>query len=335
MNPDNSKEFGRLVDEATSIVHLTHVNPDADGTGSALAMHRWLVGRGRPSRVLLTEAPTRALSFLHEEGELEVGDGSELDESTLVIVYDVSNPARLGCFQEAVTAHRGKAVLFDHHDASGTDDSWLCFVDEGAGATSQVVYELFESLGVEVDERLAVPLYVALIADTGSFNYGKTTPRTHEIAGHLLAAGVDPLAIHGLMEGRHPLEGLRVAGEVLGKMEQDAEDSRIAFAQLSASQVARAGRGGLDSLHLVNYTIAIDGVVAGVLMSEVSEDLTRLSFRSKGDVSVVETARELGGGGHRNAAGASFPGTPDQARGPVLSTLRRHIQSQLGSPEKS
>jgi nanoRNase/pAp phosphatase (c-di-AMP/oligoRNAs hydrolase) len=334
--PAFTSRLRELIDGHEHFLHVTHVNPDADGVGSALAMHRWLKRQGKRSRVIVPSEFPAGLSFMHEKGEVEVGDPAELSPwpaDAVTIVYDVSSLRRFAGLEEALRAAEGPMLCIDHHDAA-TDFDCDSYIDESAGATGQMVQLLLEELGVELDPELAIPLYVAIIADTGSFNYGKTSPVTHRCAARLLEAGVDPLDVHGRLEGNHPHAALRAAGAAMARIELDPEDPRIACLVLDEALRSSAGPEGLEGLDLVNRTIAIRGVLAGVLIKEHGENESRLSFRSKGSVSVVEAARFFGGGGHRNAAGAAAERPPEAIKAEVLAKLREELSRQLGPPER-
>ncbi len=329
-----SNRLRELIDGHESFLHITHVNPDADGVGSALAMHRWLKRQGKRSRVIVPSEFPAGLSFMHEEGEVELGDPEELSpwpEDAVTIVYDVSSLRRFAGLETALRAAKGPMLCIDHH-AAETDFDCDSLIDQSAGATGQMVQLVLEQLGVELDLELAMPLYVAIVADTGSFNYGKTTPATHLCAARLLEAGVDPLDVHGHLEGNHPYEALRAAGEAVARIELDPQDPRIACLILDEDLRASAGPEGLEGLDLVNRTIAIRGVLAGVLIKQHGETESRLSFRSKGRVSVVEAARAFGGGGHPNAAGAAQDRPPEAIKAEVLAKLREELDRQLGPP---
>ena len=43
--------------------------------------------------------------------------------------------------------------------------------------------------------NIAIPLYVSLITDTGSFKYECTSADTHRMAAHLLESGVDSYSL--------------------------------------------------------------------------------------------------------------------------------------------
>lgn len=320
-----------IVARHDSFIHVTHVNPDADGLGSALAMHRWLRSKGKRSEVVVPSPVPRKIAFLVQPGEVRVvADASTLPSDAVYVMYDVANVSRLGGVAAAVRASKRPLVVFDHHDGAMEVEA-VAIVEEGAGATAQVVFDVLARWGAEITIDLAIPLYVAIVADTGSFNYGKTTPHTHDVAARLLRAGVDPLAIHGQLEGNRTLEAVRAGGEVLETLTVDPADARLAHATMTVAQYCGGGSDALEMLDLVNHTIALSGVLAGVLFIAAEPRLTRLSLRSKGDTSVVEVARAFGGGGHRNAAGATIQEPLEAVRDAVLSELRASLARQHGA----
>jgi len=332
VDDDKLKQLDALIERHDEFIHVTHVNPDADGIGSALAMSRYLTSLGKRSRVVIPSPLPRRLAFFTRPGEIQsviAPDIPHFSPDAVVALYDISNLGRLGTLEAPLRASRAPKVVFDHHDGDADLDG-LAFIDEGAGATGQVIFEVLEARHVHISVDLALPLYVALVADTGSFNYGKTSPRTHVIAAALLEAGVRPLEVHGMLEGTRSLAAVRALGEVVAGIQVDGEDSRIAHATLRHELLSTGGSEPLDAGDLVNYTIALDGVLAGVLFVQVEPRVTRLSFRSKAGVSVVETARALGGGGHMNAAGATVTAPLEEVRTRVLTHLRKSLGEQVG-----
>jgi phosphoesterase RecJ-like protein len=329
------RDLDALIRAHQHFLHVTHVNPDADGIGSALAMSRWLRQLGKTSRVVVPSPVPKRLQFLANGQEIGVATEASpvaIPGDAVVLVYDISTLSRLGVLEAPVRDFQGPRVVLDHHDGDVEFES-LALVDPSAGATAQVVFEILEAAGVPLTMDLALPLYVALISDTGSFNYGKTSPRSHEMAARLLAAGVKPLDVHGQLEGTRSLASLRALGEVLAAIEIDGQDSRLAHATLPHDLLHNGGSEPLDAGDLVKSTISLEGVQAGVLFVQASPTSTRLSFRSKGDVSIVEIAKSLGGGGHRNAAGATVNEPIDRVRETVLARMRESLRQQLGPPQ--
>src|SRR5699024_12528170 len=58
--------------------------------------------------------------------------------------------------------------------------------------SGEIMYELIDTLGVEVDLEMATCIYTALYTDCGSFKYSNTMPKTMRIAAALLEIGVKP-----------------------------------------------------------------------------------------------------------------------------------------------
>lgn len=335
MDPNAPQALRDLIAHGDRFFHVTHVNPDGDGIGSALAFHRYLLACGKRSEFVVPAPIPRRLEFLASPGDIRVLEAAELPlpSDAVYLIYDVSTLRRLGPLEETVRRSTRPVVVFDHHDGAIEFPS-IALVDEGAGATAQVVFDVLDEWGVPMTPEIALPLYVALLADTGSFNYGKTTPHTHDVAARLLQAGVDPLDVHGRLEGNRSLHAVRLGGEILRSLAIDAADPRVGHATMTLAQFQRGGAEAIDALDLVNHTISLSGVLAGVLLIEPSAGTSRLSLRSKGSTSIVEVARAFGGGGHRNAAGASVARPIDEVREEVLTCLRNEMLRQHGPPPR-
>ena len=72
---------------------------------------------------------------------------------------------------------------------------------------------------------------------------------------------------------------------------------------LSKKELYRFNAQPGDTEGLVNYALSLNGVKFAALFTE-KLDIVKMSFRSVGDFSVNEFAREnFNGGGHKNAAG--------------------------------
>jgi phosphoesterase RecJ-like protein len=81
-----------------------------------------------------------------------------------------------------------------------------------------------------------------------------------------------------------------------------------------------AGKDALEGF--INYPRSIVGVEVAVSFREEQGGAYRVSFRSKGRVDVAAVATGFGGGGHRNAAGCTVPGTLADVKRMVYESLR-------------
>src|SRR4029079_15419720 len=67
-----------------------------------------------------------------------------------------------------------------------------------ASSTGEVLHGLFQLLGIVITAEIAEPLYIALVTDTGRFQYTTTTPRALRLAADLVEAGAD---VHRVFQG--------------------------------------------------------------------------------------------------------------------------------------
>jgi phosphoesterase RecJ-like protein len=63
-------------------------------------------------------------------------------------------------------------------------------------------------------------------------------------------------------------------------------------------------------------------VEIGLLFREIRPGTVKVGFRSKGDIDISILAARFGGGGHRQAAGASLEGSLDEVKELVISAAR-------------
>ena len=157
---------------------------------------------------------------------------------------------------------------------------------------------------MKITEEIASALYTAIMTDTGSFRFPHTKSETHLIIAELIKYGADPAKIYEEVYNIIPYRAALLQGEAFASSELFYEGKLVV---MTLSKEIFTKTGGLDSdiEGIVEHTVTIKNVLAGILITERPNDPEiRISFRSKGDINVRELAVELGGGGHFNAAGA-------------------------------
>ena len=136
----------------------------------------------------------------------------------LLVVIDASSLDRAGNVSQCVSAP--KTLNIDHH-ISNTEYADYLYLDTAAAATGEIMYELIDTLGVEVDLEMATCIYTALYTDCGSFKYSNTMPKTMRIAAALLEIGVKPNEISDSMEIK-PRSNIEMLTKVLETLTFDA-----------------------------------------------------------------------------------------------------------------
>ena len=116
--------------------------------------------------------------------------------SARLVAVDAANESRLGADAAALHSAPFTINIDHHHDNSRFGDVNL--VDAAASSTGEVLRDVVRELGLELTPELAEPLYVALVTDTGRFQYANTTPKALRLAAELVEAGAD---VHKVFQG--------------------------------------------------------------------------------------------------------------------------------------
>src|SRR2546429_6324363 len=166
---------------------VTHENPDGDALGSLLAMKLALDALAKDNEMYLYgDAPLpKEYGFMALEGlrrELPP-DASK----RILVALDCANEQRLGPDPTALEQAPFTINIDHHHDNSRFGDVNLIVAD--ASSTGEVLRDVFRELGVELTPEIAEPLYIALVTDTGRFQYTNTTPKSLRLAAELVEAG--------------------------------------------------------------------------------------------------------------------------------------------------
>ncbi|MFC2107752.1 bifunctional oligoribonuclease/PAP phosphatase NrnA, partial [Bacteroidota bacterium] len=102
------------------------------------------------------------------------------------------------------------------------------------------------------------------------------------------------------------------------------DDYSTAYISLSQEELKRFQYQVGDTEGIVNYALSIKGIKLAAFFAE-REKKIRISFRSKGDISVNELARDhFMGGGHKNAAGGDSFDTMPNTISKFLSVLKEY-----------
>jgi len=317
-----------LVAGARTAALITHITPDGDGIGAELCLLGYLKARGIGARVINTESLAPKYRFLDPGGAVEVFDAAKHDAflraADLIFMLDNSATSRMGPLEPAIRASRATTVCIDHHNVH--EPFWkVSIVDPEACATGELVFQIVKAMGGRIDRNAAQAAYVSLVTDTGYFRFSKTSPRCHEAAAEMLAAGVDPPRVYEEVFERNSAALLRLGGVAMADLRQE-EGGRLAWVSLTREQVLRCQAEQEDTSDVVNDLLSIDGVRLAVLFKEMDGGRTKLSFRSKGDLDVNRLASRFSGGGHTNAAGAVLAAGLDETIGRVLPSCRELLK---------
>jgi bifunctional oligoribonuclease and PAP phosphatase NrnA len=290
---------------------VTHENPDGDALGSMLAVSLALRQLGKDAVMYLPgETPLpREYAFMPLE-DLVREPPADASERVLLAV-DCAKEDRIG--DEAALARAPLVLDIDHHhDNTRFGDLNLIVAD--ASSTGEVLRDVFAELGVELTPELAEPLYIALVTDTGRFQYANTTPKSLRLAAELVEAGADVHAVFQQVYESVEFAKLKLLARALGRAEV-LEGGRIVVSHLLRTDFAEAGAAEPYSEGLIDYLRAVEGAELAVFIREQlhGPHAYKGSLRSSIDeLDVSAIAHSFGGGGHRQAAGFSSDATLEE-----------------------
>ena len=322
-----------LLTGAESVALACHVAPDGDALGAMLALGVALRDRG--TRVVASwggepfEVPA-AYSFLPAL-ELLTPPSQFPAAPTVLVTLDTASPDRLGKLADRLGT-AGCTVVVDHH-ARGTPYGDLRLIDDRAAATVVLVAELLDRLEVSLTREMATPLYTGLVTDTGSFKYAATTPSVHALAGRLLATGIRHDLISRAIYDTAPFGYVQLLGRACSRARLEPEavgGLGLVWTVVESKDLEGTGLGLADIEGVIDVLrVAREAEVALVLKADPLEGGWKVSTRSKGSVDVGAVCAQLGGGGHRYAAGFTSAEPAEQVVGRVRAALA--VLSPFGS----
>lgn len=301
----------------------SHAHPDGDAMASTLALVNFLRELGKEAIAFNVDGVPDELRFLPGSHQV-VSNQNELTNYDAGFILDSGQLARAGVF---LPGHCLQVINIDHHPFSEMFGS-INFLDEEACATGALIYRIICGAGHLVSPEVAVCLYTAILSDTGSFRYSNANPEAFAIASAMVRVGVAPWHVAGNLYESHPVEQIKLLSRVLETLTVSS-CGRFGSVAVTTEMFHVTGAGPEHTDGLINYPRSIRGVEVALFFRQVEGDLYKVSFRSKGHVDVGSLAREFGGGGHHNAAGATVCGNIDQVREIVFDRLNQLLPLSL------
>jgi phosphoesterase RecJ-like protein len=300
----------------------SHARPDGDAIGSQLAMAFALDALGKEVTIVNRDPVPGPLAAFPGTARIVVAD--RVDETfDAAIIMECSSLDRTG----VSGLERSPVINVDHHQGN-TAYGAVNWFDPAAAACAEMVFDVIVELGVPMSREIATHLYVGILTDTGSFHYSGTSARTFDIARRLVEAGVEPATVARTVFDSNTLGRLKLFGAVLSAIELE-HGGRLAVMKVDQAMARAAGGTYDDTEGLINLPLTVREIRASVFFKELGPAEHRVSLRSKGAIDVAAVAKRFGGGGHKNAAGCSVPGSFAEARAAIVAAAGEAIAAGL------
>ncbi len=294
------RQVKKILDTAQNILIATHIEPDADGLGSALALKIALEKQGKKVIVFCADRVPDFLKFLPQSHEIK--SQASLEEVSVIFGLDYGSFERLHLPNYRLEIDAALSfITFDHH-AIGKHLG-LQILDGGASSTAEIIYLFLNFLKMPLDRHLATCLLSGIYDDTGGFHHPNTSAQTLKIASRLLLAGAPLTKIAKLTTQTGLPQEISAWQKIFSRLQMD-EKTGLIFSWLSY-QSLRKTNVDFKRSEVVNLLSAAPEAKAALLLAEKTPGQIDGSLRSqKGrGVNVAKIAQRFGGGGHQLAAG--------------------------------
>lgn len=290
------EEAAALLQERDNFLILTHRRPDGDTLGSACAL--CLALRALDKTAYLFHNPEVTPRYQWLVDGLEAGEDYEPETVLSVDIADLT------LFPTEARVYSNRVDLsIDHHDSSRAFSRAL-WSDPHAAAVGELILQLVDELGLELDENMADAIYTAISTDTGCFRFSNVTEKTYLTAARCAAAGADIAGLNLELFIIKSPSRLKLEGEIQHSM-QFYESGRIALVKITREMLEATHATVDDQDGIAAISRNVEGVEIGITVTEQAEDC-KISVRTSPRINAAEICGKFGGGGHRAAAGCNI-----------------------------
>jgi len=310
------KQTASYLKKHDNYIILTHASPDGDTLGSAYALYYALNEIGKAACVLCSDViPSKYNYFARKTDHVSM-------ETAKVIAVDVADERLLGSLQEEFG---GKINLCIDHHISNTKFAENLYLDDGASATAECIFELIGKMKVNINNITAKALYTGLATDTGCFKYSNVTARTHLIAAELYKYDIDAAEINRIMFDTKSKKLIELEKMVLDTAEYHFDDKCVLLT-VTAEMQEKTGCSGTDLEGIAVISRSVEGVLAGITLKQSDDAKFKVSLRTFPPLNASKICKTLGGGGHIGAAGASVKGDLQEVKEKVLAAVKTALE---------
>lgn len=289
----------RIIKENETFLITCHKSPDGDAIGSSIALGLALKKINKKVTYVVETPIQEKFSYMHEsEFFIDSAEGLTFDVGLFLDCSDASH-----LYDSTTLDLCSININIDHH-ISNTCYGDINFLDTGASAAGEIIYDIIKNLEVSLDSEIALALYTSIVTDTGNFKYSNVTSKTHNIIADLYSYPNTYWDINKKIFDEHSFLQMKLLGKALNNLFL-AEEGKIAIIYLTAKDYSEAVK---DDEGIINYARDIEGVDIAMMLKEVDHNTFKISFRSNSDYDVSKLASYYGGGGHQKASGCTIKG---------------------------
>lgn len=312
----NLKEACSFLLEHDDYLILTHKNPDGDTLGCAYALCEALQSKGKKAGVACPDEIPEKYSYF-----IDGVSNNQSQEPGTVIAVDVADRKLLGKLYE--TYGDRVELSIDHHQTN-TGFAKRTFVNPGAAACCENIYNIIRALGITLTDNMARALYTGISTDTGCFRFSNTTCDTHLIAAELMKYDINAGEINRIMFETKSRTRVELERIVLDNIEFYF-NGLCSLIAVTRDIYKKTGCKDDDLEGITSLSRSIEGVVVGITLREREDGKFKASVRTYAPVDAAALCAKMGGGGHVRAAGCEIEGGLAKAKKLIIKNVKQSL----------
>lgn len=299
--PPECQKIAQVLLHSDNILVVPHINIDGDDLGSMVACAQILKGLRKNYYLYSPDGAPDIFRFMKNTAEIhtELPDQAQFD---VALVLECPQQSRLPQDLNLYSICN-KVINLDHHPMNKleADYNWI---DPSFAALGEMLYFVFKAMDAEINRECAEALYTSIISDSGSFRFSKTSPRTHQVAAHLLSILGDISYIHNHIFSGFTLNDLQLQAMCMQTLKTYAE-GKLVTACLTKEMLQHCGVDENNTQMLLARLNVLRGSEIFAFFKAVVPGEVRVSLRST-DRKINDIAARHEGGGHDQAAACRF-----------------------------
>lgn len=312
----NYIEAWNMLNSMDNILLITHSNPDGDAVGSIFALYGILKKLGKNVRCEIKDIPAVMQILVYEDAFADFKEEA-------VVSVDLADTQLLHADLKAEYADKVDLSI-DHH-ATNVEYAKNTLLKAESAAACEVIFNMVNEAGFEIDTEIARCLYVGLATDTGCFRYSNATAATFRAAASLIEKGVDSAKINTDIFETKSRAYVMFETMAMNSLKTYL-DGKCAVLLITKDMYKKAGISESESQCINALPRQIEGVLAGVTVKERTNGTYKVSIRSREPLDASEICALMGGGGHRLAAGCELSGTAQSVINTVVKFVKQAIE---------
>lgn len=316
-----STQIHKEIEQAKTILLSLHRNPDPDSLGSTLAMAHYLRSIGKEVIHIqgLSEMPS-VFSKIPGADKILKKRLDEVDPNAIDLFLILDTGSKDQLVGENELPNFKKSVAIDHHITNNFE--CLKWVDGDYGSCAEMVFDFLKQNGVLFSEDIARCIYLGMYFDSGGFKFERTTSQTLLKASELLSISINCLKGINEFDNSNTQGNLDFQALALNSIFH-YKNLAMALVPYDLMMEKNIKKEEMNSHLVSNLLKSVEGNDVVACATEYEPNKIKISFRTRDSqkYDLSKFASEIGGGGHKAAAGATFSGSLDELREKLTSNF--------------